>query len=146
MTERDYADMMAAFAERQSRPSAHTNPWKNGEFDGYDFRQDRQITAQEVLTYPVIIHENNDEDGHYFTVFSPNIDGMVTQGDTRKEAEEQAVDAIATMLDGEPYPPVQDPAQWHLEPTESIAYITVDMARWLEDKAQARYAGAEDSQ
>lgn len=33
------------------------------------------------LMYPVIVSEHND-DGHYYVVTSPNIKGMVTQGDT----------------------------------------------------------------
>ncbi|TLQ51872.1 type II toxin-antitoxin system HicB family antitoxin [Lacticaseibacillus casei] len=82
-----------------------------------------------VLVYPTIFTEFNDEDGHYFTVTSPNIKGMVTEGTTREEAAIEAVDAIATMLDGEPYPPVQDPSNWSLAANQSIVYITVDMAQ-----------------
>ncbi|BAN75088.1 MULTISPECIES: type II toxin-antitoxin system HicB family antitoxin [Lacticaseibacillus] len=82
-----------------------------------------------VLVYPTIFTEFNDEDGHYFTVTSPNIKGMVTEGTTREEAATEAVDAIATMLDGEPYPPVQDPSNWSLAANQSIVYITIDMAQ-----------------
>lgn len=89
-----------------------------------------------VLIYPTIFTENNDEDGHYFTVTSPNIDGMVTEGTTREEAAMEAIDAIATMLDGEEYPEPQDTATWSLEPNETIVYITVNMTQWYQEKAR----------
>lgn len=92
---------------------------------------------KKVLIYPTIFVENNDEDGHYFTVYSPNIEGMVTEGDTREEAAIEAVDAIATMLDGEDYPAVQDPGTWKLKSNESIVYITVNMTSWYAEKARA---------
>lgn len=91
----------------------------------------------EILVYPTIFTENNDEDGHYFTVTSPNISGMVTEGDTREAAAVEAYDAIATMLDGEEYPPVQNPSTWQLETNESIVYITVNMTQWHLEKARA---------
>jgi len=91
-----------------------------------------------TLVYPVIFQENNDTDGHYFTVTSPNIPGMVTEGDTRANAAKEAIDAIATMIDGEPYPAPQDPASWPLKANESIVYVTVDMGRWLLEKARTR--------
>lgn len=87
------------------------------------------------LIYPVIITEVNDEDGHYFCVSSPNIKGMVTQGDTLEDAVYWAEDAIATMIEGEEYPKPQDPKNWELEPNESIVYVTVNMERWLQDKS-----------
>lgn len=67
------------------------------------------IRNNKRLIYPVIISEFND-DGHYFVVTSPNIKGMVTQGDTAEEAIYWAEDAIATMLDGTEYPEPQDPS------------------------------------
>lgn len=89
-----------------------------------------------LLSFPTIFAEHNDEDGHYFTVYSPNIPGMVTEGDTREKAAIEAVDAIATMLDGEVYPAVQDPSTWELKDNESIAYITVNMSQWYIEKAR----------
>lgn len=97
---------------------------------------------QTILVYPVIIAEFND-DGHYFTVTSPNIQGMVTQGETLEEAKSESVDAIATLLDGEPYPEPEDPSGWKLAANESLVYITVDMAQWYHDKEKARHAGHE---
>lgn len=63
---------------------------------------------------------------------------MVTEGTTRAEAALMAVDAIATMLDGEVYPPAQDPSDWQLASNESIVYITVNMTEWLREKALYR--------
>lgn len=92
-----------------------------------------------LLIYPVIFQENTDEDGHYFTVTSPNIPGMVTEGNTRTLAAKEAIDAIATMLDGESYPRPQDPGTWPpLAANESIVYITLDMAQWQAEKVRAR--------
>ncbi|MDR0899881.1 MAG: type II toxin-antitoxin system HicB family antitoxin [Lactobacillaceae bacterium] len=87
-----------------------------------------------VVTYPVIISEHSDSDYHdgrpYYIVESPNIPGMLTDGDTFDEAAFWAIDALATMLEGEEYPEVQDPRKWELKPNESIVYITVDMDAW----------------
>ncbi|WP_225418012.1 type II toxin-antitoxin system HicB family antitoxin [Levilactobacillus huananensis] len=88
------------------------------------------------LVYPIIAQENNDEDGHYFVGFSPNIPGMVTQGDSLVELAISAEDAIATMLDGTKFPKVQDPKSWHLQANESIVYISIDMAAWLSQPAK----------
>lgn len=93
--------------------------------------------VNERLIYPVIMTENHDEDGHYFTVTSPNIPGMVTEGDTRIDAANEAVDAIATMLDGEDYPVPQDATEWTLEPNQTVAYIPVDMIAWYREKERA---------
>lgn len=90
------------------------------------------------LVYPIIATEYNDEDGHYFVATSPNIPGMVTQGDTLAELAYQAEDAIATMLDGEKYPEVEDASKWGLENNQHIVYITVDMAKWLNSKTVRR--------
>lgn len=95
--------------------------------------------SQPILVYPVIFSEFND-DGHYFTVTSPNIEGMVTQGDTRAKAATEAIDAIATMLDGAAYPEPQDLSGWALNDNESIVYITVDMAQWYREKAKWQHA------
>lgn len=86
--------------------------------------------------YPVIISEYND-DGHYYVVTSPNIKGMVTQGDTLEDAVYWAEDAIGTMLDGEKsYPKVQDPSNWKLNKNDRLVYITVDMSKWLKKNSR----------
>lgn len=83
------------------------------------------------LIYPVIISEYHD-DGHYYVATSPNIPGMVTQGDTFSDAAYWAEDAIATMLDGQAsYPEVQDPRSWDLKSNDRLVYITVDLDKWL---------------
>lgn len=40
---------------------------------------------QDVLTYPVIVTECDDETDHYYVVSLPNIKGMVTDGKTLEE-------------------------------------------------------------
>lgn len=86
--------------------------------------------------YPVIISEYND-DGHYYVVTSPNIKGMVTQGDTLEDAVYWAEDAIGTMLDGEKsYPKIQDPSNWKLNKNDRLVYITVDMSKWLKKNSK----------
>jgi len=83
------------------------------------------------LIYPIIVGEYFD-DGHYFVADSPNIDGMVTQGNTFNEVVFWAEDAIATMLeDMTDYPEAVDPSKWELKDNEKIVYISVNMREWL---------------
>lgn len=86
---------------------------------------------QTVLAYPVVLTEYNDESGHYFVVTSPNIQGMVTDGKTIAEALFHAQDAMATMLEGETYPEVQDPRKWGLDDNQQVSWVTVNMTKWL---------------
>jgi predicted RNase H-like HicB family nuclease len=88
--------------------------------------------TKNLLVYPVIFTECNDETGHYYGVTSPNIEGMVTDGRTLSEAAARAEDAIATMLADEPtYPSVQDPSKWKLEPNQQVMWVSVNMDKWL---------------
>ncbi len=84
---------------------------------------------QEILAYPVILTEYHD-DGHYYVVTSPNIKGMVTDGNSIAEALVHAEDAIATMLDGIDYPKVQDPKSWKLKENQQVSWVTVNMTKW----------------
>lgn len=86
---------------------------------------------QEVLSYPVILTEYNDESGHYYVVTSPNIQGLVADGETIAEALYETSDAIATLLDGEKYPKVQDPKKWKLNDNQQTSWVNVNMTRWL---------------
>ncbi|MFZ2352287.1 type II toxin-antitoxin system HicB family antitoxin [Paucilactobacillus nenjiangensis] len=84
------------------------------------------------LVYPIIVKKYNDEDGQYFVATSPNIKGMVTQGDTLSDVVYYAEDAIATMIsDYKDYPEPQDPADWKLSVDETVVFVSVDMAKWL---------------
>ncbi|QBO37512.1 HicB family protein [Periweissella cryptocerci] len=84
------------------------------------------------LIYPVVIGEFHD-DGDYFVASSPNIPGMVTQGDTLADAAYWSEDAIATMIDEMPeYPASADPSGWQLAANERIVYVSVDMPKWLQ--------------
>ena len=89
---------------------------------------------QVILSYPVILTEYNDESGHYFVVTSPNIQGLVADGNSIAEALENASDAIATAIDDEEYPKVQDPKKWKLEDNQQTSWVNVNMSKW-----QARY-------
>ena len=89
---------------------------------------------QVILSYPVILTEYNDESGHYFVVTSPNIQGLVADGNSIAEALENASDAIATAIDDEEYPKVQDPKKWKLEDNQQTSWVNVNMTKW-----QARY-------
>lgn len=86
---------------------------------------------QDVVTYPVILTEYNDESGHYYVVSSPNIQGMVTDGETIPEALHNAKDAMATMLANEDRPKVQDPREWKLDKGQQTSWVSVNMTRWL---------------
>lgn len=87
---------------------------------------------EKILIYPVIVTECNDEAGHYYGISSPNIEGMVTDGKTMQEAILHAEDAIATMIsDMADYPEVQDPRKWKLGKDDSVMWVTVNMAKWL---------------
>lgn len=85
------------------------------------------------IFYPVVIEECNDEDGHYFVASSPNIKGMVTDGDTFEEAAINAEDAISTVIEGEKnIPQPEDPFNWKLKPNERLVYIPVDVSKYLQ--------------
>ncbi|MBS5179985.1 type II toxin-antitoxin system HicB family antitoxin, partial [Veillonella sp.] len=72
------------------------------------------------------------ESGHYYVVTSPNIQGMVTDGETIPEALENAKDALATMLANElERPEVQDPREWTLDKGQQTSWVSVNMTRWL---------------
>ena len=87
---------------------------------------------EKILIYPVVVTECNDEAGHYYGITSPNIQGMVTDGKTMQEAVLHAEDAIATMIsDMAEYPKVQDPTKWKLGEHDSVMWVTVNMAKWL---------------
>jgi predicted RNase H-like HicB family nuclease len=82
------------------------------------------------IVYPIIVSEY-DDDGHYFVATSPNISGMVTQGDTLSDVVYWAEDAIATMIAGEEYPTPQDPTDWPLKKNERVVFVSVNMVQWL---------------
>lgn len=86
---------------------------------------------QDIVTYPVVLTECNDETGHYYVVTSPNIQGMVTDGETIAEALYNAQDAMATMLANGERPEVQDPRKWELDKTQQTSWVSVNMTRWL---------------
>lgn len=91
-----------------------------------------QTAMDKRLVYPVIVKEYNDEDGHYYVATSPNIKGMVTQGDSLSDVVYYSEDAIATMIsDYKEYPEPQDPKDWKLDDNERVVFISVNMDQWL---------------
>lgn len=87
---------------------------------------------QDIATYPILLTEYTDETDHYYVVTSPNIQGMVTDGETMPEALNNAKDALATMLANiSTRPEVQDPQKWNLEPNQQISWISVNMPSWV---------------
>ncbi|MDO1605243.1 type II toxin-antitoxin system HicB family antitoxin [Lactobacillus sp. YT155] len=88
------------------------------------------MKTRDTIIYPVIITEIQDNE-HYYTVTSPNIEGMITRGKTFSDAATKAEDAIATILnEGSSYPEVQDPTTWEINDNEKIVYINVNMTKW----------------
>lgn len=75
------------------------------------------------LKYPVILTAYNDESGHYYVATSPNIQGLVADGETIEEALYETQDAILCLLEGEKYPKVQDPADWKLKDKQKVFWV-----------------------
>ena len=81
--------------------------------------------------YPIIAKEYNDEDGHYFVITSPNIQGMVVEGETLDEAVEEASYDIADWFEAKgKVEEVQDPSTWELADSEKIVYVPVSLANF----------------
>lgn len=84
------------------------------------------------VLYPVIAKEYND-DGHYFVVTSPNVQGMVVEGDTLDEAIEEASYDIADWF--EVKGKIEDavaPSYWHLENDEKLVYVPINLTNFYE--------------
>ena len=78
--------------------------------------------------YPVIAKEYNDEDGHYFVITSPNIQGMVVEGETLDEAVEEASYDIADWFEAKgKVEEFQDPSIWELTDNEKVVYVPVSL-------------------
>lgn len=85
-----------------------------------------------IIYYPIIVEEVNDEDGHYFVATSPNIKGMVTDGDTFEEVSNNAIDAIETVIDGEQHiPEPVEPGKLNIKANEKIVYVPVSPYKWI---------------
>lgn len=85
---------------------------------------------QNQVLYPAIAKEYND-DGHYFVVTSPNVQGMVVEGDTLDEAIEEASYDIADWFEvkGKIEDPV-DHSDWHLGKDEKLVYVPVNLTNF----------------
>lgn len=82
------------------------------------------------VLYPVIAKEYND-DGHYYIVTSPNIQGMIVEGDTLEEAIEEALYDIADWFEVKgKIDDVVDPSNWHIEKNEKLVYVPVSLTNF----------------
>lgn len=82
------------------------------------------------VLYPVIAKEYND-DGHYYIVTSPNIQGMIVEGDTLEEAIEEASYDIADWFEVKgKIDDVVAPSNWHIEKNEKLVYVPVSLTNF----------------
>lgn len=90
-----------------------------------------------TVLYPTLFTEYHENNEHYFVVTSPDIKGMVTDGADMLDAMNHAIDAIATMFDGQKeYPTATDPSRWSVESNQRIVYIPVDMLAWYRNNSK----------
>ena len=87
-------------------------------------------SLQNKVLYPVIAKEYK-EDGHYFVVTSPNIQGMIVEGDALEDAIEEASFDIADWFEVKgKIEKVADPSKWHLEKDEKLVYVPVNLTNF----------------
>ena len=87
-------------------------------------------SLQNKVLYPVIAKEYK-EDGHYFVVTSPNIQGMIVEGDALEDAIEEASFDIADWFEVKgKIEKVADPLKWHLEKDEKLVYVPVNLTNF----------------
>lgn len=97
----------------------------------YVISQEGYQENDHLVQYPIIIQECNDKSGHYYVATSPNLQGLVTDGNTEKEVLINSQDAIATLLDiAESVPKVQNPNKWHLKPNQQVRWVTTNLSLW----------------
>lgn len=94
-----------------------------------------RIMKNKVL-YPVIAKEYNN-DGHYYIVTSPNVQGMIVEGDTLEEAIEAASYDIADWFEVKgKIDDVVDPSNWNLEKDEKLVYVPINLANFYSPYAK----------
>lgn len=82
------------------------------------------------VLYPVIAKEYND-DGHYYIVTSPNVQGMVVEGDTLEDAIEEASYDIADWFEVKgKIDDVVDSSDWNLDKDEKLVYVPVSLTNF----------------
>lgn len=92
-----------------------------------------------IYTFPILLTEHNDESGHYFVVTSPDIQGLVTDGKTIKQAKGHAKDAIQGLLETmDEYPHIADDPfmEWdELKDDQAISEVNVSLEEkpWEDD-------------
>lgn len=82
------------------------------------------------VLYPVIAKEYKDG-GHYYVVTSPNVQGMVVEGNTLGEAIKETSYDIADWFEVKgKIEKADDPSDWHLEKDEKIVYVPVNLTNF----------------
>ena len=82
------------------------------------------------VLYHVIAKEYND-DGHYYIVTSPNVQGMVVEGDTLEDAIEEASYDIADWFEVKgKIDDVVDSSDWNLDKDEKLVYVPVSLTNF----------------
>ena len=82
------------------------------------------------VLYPVIAKEYND-DGHYYIVTSPNVQGMVVEGDTLEDAIEEASYDMADWFEVKgKIDDVVDSSDWNLDKDEKLVYVPVSLTNF----------------
>lgn len=91
------------------------------------------IIMKNNVLYPVIAEEFNDGDGRYFVITSPNVQGMVVEGDTLDEAVEEASYDIADwfQVKGEVEKP-RNPSEWKITKNQHLVYVPVNLSKFYE--------------
>lgn len=85
------------------------------------------------VLYPVIAKEYND-DGHYYIVTSPNVQGMVVEGDTLEDAIEEASYDIADWFEVKgKIDDVVDSSDWNLDKDEKLVYVPVSLTNFTKN-------------
>lgn len=74
------------------------------------------------------IAKEYDDEGHYYVVTSPNVQGMAVEGDTLDEAIEEASYDIADWFEVKgKIEDIIEPSGWHLEKDEKLVYVPVNL-------------------
>ena len=82
-----------------------------------------EVCLMSKIYYPAVFHP--EEVG--FSVYVPDVDGCITQGDTLEEATEMAFDAIGLCLEGaQTLPAPSLPPSIQTEPGDFVALVPFD--------------------
>lgn len=79
--------------------------------------------------YPAILKRYEENDQTYFVITSPNVQGMVVEANTKKEAIREAESDLLDWfkVKGE-VAEVMDTSNWQLKDNEELIYLSVNLA------------------